>query len=116
MALMGCLLVCGTTEADTEQENMYLTQILNALNSIQPLILAAEREQPQNTRTEFHYTQYQDQQGEWHNGLLEDIKTIQSGIKEQLNSASVEPRTITPLNGDYLNLAHEKHEKDEKTS
>jgi len=112
--LMGWFVVCDITYADTEQENVYLTQILNALNAIQPLIIAAEKQQPQNTRIEFHYTKYQDSQGQWHNGLLEDVKAIQTGIKEQLNSVSVEPRTVMPLKGDYLDDADPK--SNEKTS
>lgn len=114
MMLMGWLVVCDTTYADTEQENVYLTQILNALHAIQPLILASEKQQPQNTRIVFHYTKFQDTQGEWHNGLLEDVKAIQSGIKEQLSSVSVEPRNITPLNGDYLDDSDRR--KNEKKS
>lgn len=108
------LVAFNTTYADTEQENMYLTQILNALNAVQPLVLAAEKQQPLNTRVSFHYTKYQDSQGHWHNGLLEDIQTIRRGIQEQLSSVSVEPRSITPLNGDYLNDSD--HGKNEKTS
>lgn len=112
MMLMGWFVVCDTTYADTEPENIYLIQILNALHAIQPLILAAEKQQPLNTRISFHYTKFQDVQGQWHDGLLEDIQSIESGIKEQLSSVSVEPRTITPLKGDYLDDSdHEKNEK-----
>ena len=88
--------------ANEAQEKIYLTQILNQLNAIQPFIIAAEKEQPKNTRIQFHYTKFHDSQGQLHNGLLEDIQSIKAGIEEKLNQIPVEPRTAIPISGDYL--------------
>jgi RAQPRD family integrative conjugative element protein len=84
------------------KEKMYLTQILNQIDAMQPLIIAAEKSQPSNTRIKFHYIRYRDSHGNLHNGLLEDIQAIKSGITQKLNDTSVEPRIITPIKGDYL--------------
>ncbi len=88
--------------ASEEQEKMYLTPIINELDAIQPLILAAQAEQAKNTRIQVHYTQYHDSQGQLHNGLLEDVQTIKAGIVQVLNHVPMEPRVITPIQGDYI--------------
>lgn len=92
----------GMSFATTAQENMYLTQILNQLDAVQPLILKAQHAAPPNQRITFHYTQYRDASGKKHHGLLEDVHAIQDGIRAKLNATSIEPRNIKPLQGDYL--------------
>ncbi len=91
-----------TIFATTAQENSYLIQLFNQLTAMKALVLAAEKAQPRNQRVTFHYTAWNDNEGHRHNGLLEDINAIQSGIAEKLNGIASEPRTIQPLNGDYL--------------
>lgn len=86
-----------------EKERIYLTQILNQLDAIKPLILAAQKEQPATNRIKFHYVGYRDYQGKQHSGLLEDINAIYSGIREKLDHAPVEGRIFVPIHGDYLN-------------
>jgi len=87
--------------ANTVDENVYLKQIVNQLDAVQPLILAAQRAQPKNQRVQFHYEKYKDNHGKLHNGLLEDIQAIKSGINQKLNQVSVEPRQVVALKGDY---------------
>lgn len=90
-----------------EQSNLektYLVQIINQLNALQPLVLSAERAQISNKRIQFHYSQYQDSQGKWHHGLLEDIHSIKTGVLEYLSQPAIEPRVVEPLKNDYLNL------------
>lgn len=101
-----CILMLGfvstSSYATVAQERMYLTQVLNELSAVQPLILAAQAAQPKNRRVQFHYTRFQDNHGHWHNGLLEDIQSIRSGIQQQLNGMPVEPRAFAPIKGDYI--------------
>lgn len=99
-----CMLSILSTScfANELKEKMYLTQILNQIDAMQPLIIAAEKAQPVNTRIKFHYTQYRDSHGNLHHGLLEDIQSIKSGITQKLNNASVEPRVVRPIKGDYI--------------
>jgi len=87
--------------ANTVDENVYLKQIVNQLDAVQPLILAAEKAQPKNKRIQFHYTKYKDAQGIVHNGLLEDIQVIKKGINQKLDQVSAEPRQVMAIKGDY---------------
>ena len=103
--ILGILLLSLFTTnsfATEAQEKIYLTQMLNQLDAMQPLIIAAEKVQPQNTRIQFHYTKYHDNKGHLHNGLLEDIQSIKAGITQKLNAAGIEPRVVAPIKGDYL--------------
>ncbi len=88
----------------TDAESAYLVQVMNQLDAMQPLILAAQKAQLPNKRVKFHYTHYQDSQGKTQNGLLEDVKSIKAGIAQYLNEPAIEPRIVQPLQGDYLNL------------
>ena len=98
-----CLSIFSSSSFATEsQEKIYLTQILNQLDAMQPLIIAAKGAQPQNTRIQFHYTKYHDDKGKLHNGLLEDIQAIKAGITQKLNTTGIEPRIVAPIKGDYL--------------
>ncbi|MCD6047009.1 MAG: hypothetical protein K0S08_656 [Gammaproteobacteria bacterium] len=85
-------------------EKAYLIQIINQLDALQPLILAAQQAQLTDKRVTFHYTHYQDNQGQTHNGLLEDTQSIKAGVIQYLNQPTVEPRVVQPLQGDYLDL------------
>jgi RAQPRD family integrative conjugative element protein len=100
MIFLACFLP-GISLANTLNEDVYLKQILNQLDAVQPLIPAAEKAQPKNERIQFHYTKYKDSQGKTHNGLLEDIQAIKSGINQKLNQVSVEPRQVIAVKGDY---------------
>lgn len=96
--------------ANEAQERSYLQQILNQLNAVQSLILAAQKEQPKNIRITFHYTKFRDSQGQRHNGLLEDVQAIKAGIVQKLSQPSIEPRVVKPLNGDYLDSYTENNQ------
>lgn len=84
------LLFSDLSFANTSLEDSYLLQIINQLEAIQPLILAAEKAQPKNQRVQFHYSE-----------VLTDIEKIKTGIQEKLHHAVIEPRTVSPIKGDY---------------
>ena len=90
--------------ANDLKERIYLTQIINQLNAIKPLIIAANKEQEKNLRIRFHYTTYRDSNEKLHNGLLEDINDIQNGIQAKLNLTSGEIRHFQPVKDDYISL------------
>jgi RAQPRD family integrative conjugative element protein len=94
--------------ANEAGEKIYLTQIMNQLDAIKPLIIAANNEQEKGTRIKFRYTSYRDSNGMSHNGLLEDINIIQKGIQEKLNQTLSEPRHFQAIKGDYLDLKNVK--------
>jgi RAQPRD family integrative conjugative element protein len=86
----------------TDAEKIYLVQMLNQLNALQSLILAAQKTQMPDKRIQFHYTSYQDSQGVTHHGLLEDVTSIKTGISQYLNQPAIEPRIVRSLQGDYV--------------
>ncbi len=94
--------ITGSSLASQEQERIYLVQLMNQLDAMTPMVLAAEREQPKNLRVQFHYSTWRDNKGQLHNGLLEDINDIKAGIRQKLNDTTIEPRAINPVLGDYL--------------
>lgn len=83
--------------ADSELENASLARIVNVLNSLNPLIDEAQRQQDKNTRVQFQY-----------DVLKNDLLKIKAGINAKLKQVSIEPRVVTPLQGDYLTF-HGKH-------
>lgn len=117
MRISGVLCTIGTLTvasqrvlADTDNpttsdaEKVYLVQIINQLDAMQPLILAAKNAQLSDKRVQFHYHRYRDNQGKLQNGLLEDVQSIKLGITQYLDQPAIEPRSVQPLQGDYLNL------------
>ena len=111
LSLLAGLLIYSVgaiASADTEQEDIYLTQILNQLNAVKPLILAAAREQPKSNRVQFHYSKFVDSSGAFHNGLLEDLDEIEYGIRQKLKTIPDEPNLFKPITGDYLTHYGEK--------
>src|SRR5262245_28075917 len=101
------LMLSNTSLASTEQENRYLIQVLNQLDAMKPLILAAKKEQSEHQRMQFHYTAWRDSHGQLHNGLLEDIQAIKAGIAEKLHAPAIEPRPVEPIQGDYFGAVTE---------
>ena len=97
--------------ADSARERIYLIQMLNQLDSLKPLIIAANKEQAPDARIKFHYTAYCDANEKKHNGLLEDINEIKKGIQEKLNGAHTEPRNFSAIKGDYLGSKRSAHVK-----
>ena len=88
--------------ASEEMERIYLTQILNQLHAIKPLINQAAKEQPKVNRVQFHYTQYRDADGKLNHGLIEDVNEIEKGIREKLHDTPSAPHLIKLIKGDYI--------------
>lgn len=83
--------------ADTEAENATLARIAHELDALQPLINEAQSEQPRYARVRFNYDK-----------LRADVNKIKQGINQQLSNSPIEPRTIAPLSGDYVQVEHLK--------
>lgn len=87
-----CFLITANVFADTTLENIELARINSVLNSVYPLIDAAQKQSDLNTRVKFHY--------DW---LRQDIEEIQAGIAQKINNAPfLIPRTIKPLKNSFL--------------
>lgn len=85
------LLINNISFADNDQMNATLARINMILSQINPLINSAQKEQDPNARVKFQF-----------NTLRSDISKIQSGIAEQINLVSIQPRNVMPISGDYL--------------
>ncbi len=108
-----CLVVCwlvlglmGVAQADNAQMKTTLVKIINQLETIKPLVTQAKREQTANPRVKIHFDRWQDGQGHWHNGLRQDIETIQGALVQAVNQQNHEPRVIAPLSGDFVGGDH----------
>jgi RAQPRD family integrative conjugative element protein len=88
--------------ASPEQERVYDLQLLHQIDAIELTVLAAQKEHSFDTRLQFHYTAFRDQEGKLHNGVLEDLRLIRAGIAEHLSEKIREPRIVVPIQGDYL--------------
>lgn len=89
--------------ARESQEKIYLVQMINQLEALKSLVIAAAKEQPANLRIQFHYIAYRDASNQLNNGLFEDIDEIEKGVKAKLNHLSFEPHRFELIKGDYVN-------------
>ncbi len=85
------LMVTQMSFANTDQMNATLARINMILTQVNPLINAAQKEQDPNARVKFQFDR-----------LRADIGKIQTGIAEEINLVSIQPRQVAPLSGDYL--------------
>jgi len=102
-------IISSSALASDQKEKIYLTQMINQLDSLKPLIVAASKEQSSQARIRFHYTSYNDIDGKPHNGLLDDINEIEKGIQEKLNDNLNEPHSFQAIKGDYLDIKEKPH-------
>lgn len=100
--LMGLFCVFSIVHADTEQMNETLLRIVNQLDAILPLIDEAERQQSQNERFMFHFSQYEGSDGKIHEGLREDVMSMKEALIQQMNAPAVDPDTVSPINNDFI--------------
>jgi len=99
---LGLMSIPAASFADNAQMNQTLVQILAQLNAVLPLIDTAQRQQDKNTAVQFHFDAWTDPNGVVHQGLRQDITAIRKGIIDQINQAPLEPRTVQPLNQDFV--------------
>lgn len=79
--------------ADTAAENTELARVLHILDSLKPIINAAEQRRDPKARVQFRY--------DW---LRYDLKQIKIGIDQKVNAPRIQPRIIKPLKGDFITM------------
>lgn len=92
--------------ADQAQMDATLVKMINQLEAMKPLIRQAKQEQPANPRYRIHFDRWQDLHGQWHNGLRQDIESIQHALIAAVNRPAIAPRTYTPIKGDFVGHGH----------
>lgn len=96
------LVATNSARADSEQMKQTLSEIVDQLNAIKPLINQAESEQGEHERYSFHFEDWIDARGAAHAGLKEDIETLQDSLTDAINKNSVDPRRIQPIKNDFI--------------
>jgi RAQPRD family integrative conjugative element protein len=91
--LVVALLQSPISVADEELEHADLSKIVQVLDSLTPLVNQAEQQQDKNLRLQFNY-----------DALRSDINKVKQGIRCKWQSPAIEPRPVTPIQGDYLQL------------
>ncbi len=102
ITLLSFSLIFLNAQASERQERIYLIQIINQLNAIKPLVIAASLQQPKTNRIQFHYSHYLDKNHKRHNGLAEDLNQIEMSIQNKLNGIPTEPSVLPLIKGDYI--------------
>jgi len=99
---IGFSLACLTAQADQAQMNEILVRLINQVDAMMPLVQQAQKQQPKNERFQFHFEAFEGSDGEMHNGLKEDLLSIREALIKQINTPSVDPYHIKPLNNDFV--------------
>ena len=79
----------GPVRADQDAEREELARISYELQRVQMMVAQASRQAPTGQRINFRY--------DW---LARDLDLMRRGVEEHLD-APTQPRTVTPLRGDY---------------
>ncbi len=76
--------------ADADAERQALARIIHELELLRPLLVEAKAAADPDSRIQFRY--------DW---LKKDLERIRRGIQEHIDAPRAEPRSVTPLRGDY---------------
>lgn len=88
--VLSALLSAAPVFADADAERETLAHLIHEIEALAPLIETAESQASPDSRIRFRY--------DW---LRQDLDRIRAGIQEHIDAPRTEPRTITPLRGDY---------------
>ena len=80
-----------STFASVNAEKMQLARINSVLNTLYPMMAKAQSLQSQSDNIQFNYGR-----------LISDVKAIQKGIAQKVNSLDLTPRIVKPLNTKFV--------------
>ena len=84
------LILVSPAQADSDAERAALTRLLHEIAVLEPVVREAQSQADPDARIHFRY--------DW---LLADLTRVRSGIQDHIDNPRAEPRTVTPLRGDY---------------
>ena len=96
------IFITPQVQASDEQAKETLVRIIQQLHNIKPLISKAQREQSPNLRIKVHFDRFKGADGRWHNGLRQDVDSIQQALVRIVNQESIEPRNFEPIGDDFI--------------
>ena len=102
--VLGLFLIhlASTSVAANEVLNETLVRVINQINAILPLLDEAKEEIEPNGRVLLHVEQFVGPDGKNHAGVREDLIAIRNGLIEFINEPVLSPKTIKPLELDYV--------------
>lgn len=86
-AILAC---ANAAHADSDGERAALARLVHELAVLEPLLREAQAQADPDARIHFRY--------DW---LQADLMRVRNGIQEHIDTPRAEPRTVTPLRGDY---------------
>ncbi|MEQ1636814.1 MAG: RAQPRD family integrative conjugative element protein [Methylococcales bacterium] len=84
------LSVSNSVYADPEGEREALARLIHELEALAPFVADAEGQADRDSNIRFEYA--------W---LRDDLLRMKLGIREHMTATRNQPRSITPLKGDY---------------
>jgi hypothetical protein len=88
--------------ANNPDLNETLVRIINQINAIMPLLDEAQTQITPNARIQLHIEGFEDAKGQHHAGLREDLLSIRNGLIDYINQPIIAPRSIKPLEMDFV--------------
>jgi RAQPRD family integrative conjugative element protein len=88
--VFGSHLAASPAVADVDAEREVLSRVAQELESLDPLIRAAESQADPDARRGFRY--------DW---LRQDLERVRQGIQDHIDVPRAEPRSFPPMRGDY---------------
>lgn len=95
--MLSSLSFCGQEELKAT-----LVRIINQLNATLPLLDEAEEEIEPNSRIRLHIKSFEGADNKTHSGVRDDVVAIRNGLIEYINKPAVEPKTIKPIQFDFI--------------
>lgn len=103
LLLMCCLgLISIGAYASQPELNNILVQVINQINTTLPLLDEAKNEIEPNSRIQVHIESFEGEDGKQHPGVRNDLITIRNALIDYINKPAIEPKTIKPLEFDFI--------------
>ena len=103
LLLMCCLgLLSLSAYASQAELNNILVRVINQINTTLPLLDEAKNEIEPNSRIQLHIESFEGEDGKQHPGVRNDLLTIRNALIDYINKPTIEPKTIKPLEFDFI--------------
>ena len=103
LLLMCCLgLISIGAHASQSELNNILVRVINQINTALPLLDEAKSEIEPNCRIQLHIESFEGEDGKQHPGVRNDLMTIRNALIDYINKPAIEPKTIKPLEFDFI--------------
>ena len=103
LLLICCLGLASLSATASQSElNNILVRVINQINTTLPLLDEAKNEIEPNSRIQLHIESFEGEDGKQHPGVRGDLLTIRNALIDYINKPAIEPKTIKPLEFDFI--------------